>query len=621
MRLASPESSQLRHNDRRGGPLEMAVTSPRGGKRSWAKETPPLAISALAMLLLLAVLPSALNLPQSNPTEQLEYAPGPPEDDNDVTPPAGNLSSFGLGSSGSLDAGAAGEGPGGGPIETPGGKGARPVTKRCVGNPPKQTSDPLAPPCVAHFSGDNGGATYPGVTRDEIVVVVYADGGYYSVGTSKGTEQQPTSGIIDFAKPPEGEEHPEQRAARALHRFFNERFQTYNRYVHVYMYWTGGNPNAERQRADAVDMYAKLKLFAVLPVLGVDHSPVVDPLARRGVLVIGSASGKPASFYQKYPGLLWGYLPSIEKQAEVFAAWICKKVVGRPVSNSGNTEHMGKPRKLGLMYTTSPRHQGMTAFAMEAKRRIEACGGSFAMERATPYAGLAVQVDQSDDYPLQNMSAFAAEGITTIIWAQGYETRQSKAAAQLNYRPEWFTAGDGWMEGWQTSSYQDQSVWRHAWTVTTEVMQGPQQETPCYRAILEADPEMHPTDISYVCTFYSYYVDYRQLFTGIQVAGPKLTPASMDKGFHAIPKIESSSPRVPACYYDPGDYTCVKDAMAMWWDPESTAPNSDTPGCYRAVLGGRRFIGPTPPEGDPTEQKNPSSDPCSTYVGGVTIGG
>src|SRR5688572_12407961 len=47
-----------------------------------------------------------------------------------------------------------------------------PRVRRCVGDPPRQTEDPQSPPCVAAWSGDNGGATWQGVTRDEIVVAV-----------------------------------------------------------------------------------------------------------------------------------------------------------------------------------------------------------------------------------------------------------------------------------------------------------------------------------------------------------------------------------------------------------------------------------------------------------------
>src|SRR5688500_1174590 len=118
------------------------------------------------MLGLLAVLPSALNIPQSNPAETLEYAPVPPEDQNQPPPAAGNFSSLGLGSSSGIAAGASpdAELPGGGEV---GGRAVKTAgTKRCVGSPPRQTEDPLSPPCVAHFEGDNGGATYQGVTRD-----------------------------------------------------------------------------------------------------------------------------------------------------------------------------------------------------------------------------------------------------------------------------------------------------------------------------------------------------------------------------------------------------------------------------------------------------------------------
>src|SRR5687768_13341948 len=71
--------------------------------RSGARDYPPLAVAAAIALGLLVLLPSSLNLPQSNPAETLEYAPVPPEDNEDVPPPAGNFSALGLGSSSGLD--------------------------------------------------------------------------------------------------------------------------------------------------------------------------------------------------------------------------------------------------------------------------------------------------------------------------------------------------------------------------------------------------------------------------------------------------------------------------------------------------------------------------------------
>ena len=45
---------------------------------------------------------------------------------------------------------------------------------------------------------------------------------------------------------------------------------------------------------------------------------------------------------------------------------------------------------------------------------------------------------------------------------------------------------------------------------------------------------------------------------------------------------------MPACYYDPGDYTCVKDSVAMYWDPNGSIPGYSGKGCWRAPLGGVR---------------------------------
>src|SRR5688572_27770788 len=110
----------------------------------WARRYPPLATLAMAVLIAAFVLPSSLNLPQSNPSTVLEYAPVPPEDDS---PPdtSGNVGSLGLGSSNSLNEGDTAPPPPP-PIPTPGvpGKASKEAQKSCVGPPEnkRQTDDP-----------------------------------------------------------------------------------------------------------------------------------------------------------------------------------------------------------------------------------------------------------------------------------------------------------------------------------------------------------------------------------------------------------------------------------------------------------------------------------------------
>src|SRR5947209_7287984 len=180
------------HEESPGLATVLGTIEERRKGSSWARKYPPLLAMALAVLIAVAVLPSALNLPQANPTETLEYAPVPPSDNDPPPPPAaGNLASLGLASSPGLVSGPSDKGVGtGGTGKGPGPAPAvaqdlpppppaaalppaikTPSTKGCVGKPPRQTEDPLAPPCVASFSGDNFGATYQGVSKDEISVL------------------------------------------------------------------------------------------------------------------------------------------------------------------------------------------------------------------------------------------------------------------------------------------------------------------------------------------------------------------------------------------------------------------------------------------------------------------
>src|SRR5437764_1079832 len=76
---------------------------------------------------------------------------------------------------------------------------------------------------------------------------------------------------------------------------------------------------------------------------------------------------------------------------------------------------------------------------------------------------------------------------------------------------------------------------------------------------VDSSTSLSDADVSqYACAL--IYPHLRQLFTGIQVAGPQLTPQAMDEGFHAIPPHPSDVPTEPACFYGQHEYTCVKDS-------------------------------------------------------------
>lgn len=477
----------------------------------------------------------------------------------------------------------------------------------------------MSPPCVAHFDGDNFGATYPGVERDEVTILAYVDAKIHS-GTRNGSEDETVhfGEYFDLGEPPREGETITLRTLRRFQRFFNDRFQLYGRSARIIVHFApqrSDQKSAETRRADAAEAYSRYRPFAVVTSAVLDgfQDEYLEAMAAKGVLVFGSSNGnRERAFLQRHPGLVWTVPPTLEKQAELVTSAICQQVVPHPVGDAGQAEMHGQPRRLGLLRTTDPRYPDLRRYAELIKAGVEDCG-VFVSDATFPWAGQQVQTNKTDPYAVRNMAQFQRQDVTTVIWAGGLESEHSKAAAQLGYRPEWVVAGDRIHEGNNNGRIQEQSVWEHAYVVTTVVRVQPRAVHPCWMAIVEADPEAPPTEADHACQTYPFYADLRQLFTGLQVAGPRLTPETIDRGLHAIPAIRSTDPFVPACFYEASDYSCVKDATVGHWDPQGQPEQDvDQPGCWRMVRGGERFIGSWP-DGNMTDAARPD-DPCNPYT-------
>jgi len=410
------------------------------------------------------------------------------------------------------------------------------------------------------------------------------------------------------------DEDVQVRLDRALQRYFNERYQTYGRFVRFTSCFSDSSRTAEARRSDAVAHLSRFRPFSFNNLSeGANRDEYSDVLLRRKLLGFSAVPFLPAPTFRRHSPLYWGFMASIEEYAEHVSAYVCTKVVPFPVSNTGNTADRGGPRRLGLLRTDNPGYPGLQKLALLVRERVTACGGNFVAEATYPTVfGIDVET-RRPGYGQENMARFQQDGVTTVIWPGGWETEQSRAAASLGYRPEWIMAGDYQVEGYDVGQLQEQSVWQYAVVMTNVTREGQFEENLCYLAALEADPEFPRQDASYACPLGQVYESLRQLFTGIQVAGPKLTPGTMERGYRAIPAVRSNDARVPACFYDPGEFTCVKDAQAMWWDP-SAAPRNNTRGCWRMMEGGRRYLTAAWPGGDILAQKDAGRDVCNGFA-------
>lgn len=433
----------------------MAESGPKKTVRDWVRRYPPLVSFVIAVLIMLVIMPSALNLPQANPSTVLEYAPIPPEDDEEPPPNEGSLSTLGLGTSDTIEEGA---GVDTGPLQL--GEGDKPIVKRCVGTPARQTEDFNAPPCVPYFTGDNGGTTFRGVTKDEIKVVIYTDV-HEGIGGDSGYETTPPAGeICDIDSAPNnpdnvgcinGEgtaDHDTIQVTRALARYFNDRFQTYDRHVHFYVYWGSGNGPSGR-RSDVADIFERIGPFASIDatVFGESQS-FIEAAVKRQISIYSSYSNLPNRTFRENAPFLWSFWPDIEHQAALFKDYFCKRVAPFKVNFTGNADQFGDERKYGLLYTTDPLYAGDRQFAELAKKSLrEGCPNGAEIDIAGEYSypnnGFSLDTNpETIAKGDENIARMRNDGVTTIVWLSGYETEHSKSADEARWYPEWVIAGN-----------------------------------------------------------------------------------------------------------------------------------------------------------------------------------
>lgn len=568
------------------------------------------------------VLPSSLNLPQSSPSTTLEYAPVPPEDDSPPPLASGSFASLGNTLSNTLRTRVAPPPPP--PDLPPPGQ-----QKSCARG--RQTEDPNSPPCQNFFDGDNFGETWQGVTANEITVLIYNQVGRIIDQGQGQVDDTPSAGtycdvdILDCDDPgeegygePDDDPHGWLLIANAFSRYFNERYQTYKRHVHFYYYWSGAD-TAPARKGDAADNWERLQPFAVLvqPWWGGFVQEYIAAMSYRDVSVFGAFLAEPRSFYQQYAPKVWSYWPDVENWAEMYSSYVCEKAGPGTVVNDG--PFAGQQRVYGSLRTTDPQYENLQLFAkLAAQGMKKKCGLQIKTEKTFAQSGFWFDNQtrgENQTAAQTNMAGFAQDGVNTILYLGGSDTYHSEAAAAQvpQYFPEWIVAGDGDMDGRGFATRQNQDAWRYAWTHTYQLREDDREKNSGYQAYKEADPD--GTNYNWAVTFYR---DFFMLFQSIQVAGPRLDPFQVDAGLHAIQRRDSTSPYVAACYFHPGDYTCVKDGAETWWNPDKRDSNNNE-GCFQMVRGGYRYAADRWSQalgaGIDVQGYKQNDDPCTSYGG------
>ncbi|MHB8509075.1 MAG: type 1 periplasmic-binding domain-containing protein [Candidatus Dormibacteria bacterium] len=538
-------------------------------------------MGALALALMIAILPSSLHLPITGPGGQAEVAPVPGQGKTQA-----NLSQLGLADSGTVGAG-------GSSALADAGMPTPPLTEllqglqvggtvaqqfHCVGNPPRQIEDPLSPPCAAPFKGDNGGATYQGVTPNSITIVL-ADQQYGTQGA-------------DYTQAPQPADDPYDITARALLRFFEARFQTYGRSVRlVKAGCTCGSPGGSEMPYQQlqqmyhpfafIDEHAMGDIDRSAPQNGQDVFAVSD---RGNGDFCGQASSALTTPYT------WCFSSSTNRDDAAFGGYVCSGLVGRHATQAGGALSLST-RKFGIL-----EQQGQSATGDDIAAALkQTCGLNPAVYTWNP----------PTDYTTA-IARMNADGITSVIVANPMNA-VIDAAPQQDYFPEWIWPPFGTFNSQSTirnPSWNPQEM-AGSFGLVDNWRWRPVPQPYWYAAAQAASPGLSPDTTAGSSTYYGLLM----AFTAIQMAGPHLTPTAVQSALERFTAADDP-PWSPHAGYAPGDHSFIHDFTIARWDNSAVAPGTSQPGCERLADGGRRYRAEGPWPTDDRVAGTGSEQPC-----------
>ncbi len=488
--------------------------------------------------------------------------------------------------------GVGGVGGAGGATEGPGAVSAG-STAHCVDG---RQYDPkffyYAPTCVPKFSGDNGGATYQGVTKDTIKVVHYTgNNGAFIDSLSEAQGQASTREHRDAFK-------------RAVMNVINSRYELYGRKLQM-VEWEGQcaavPPDYPCLRNEMRQMVQQEKPFAVIWATSV-ASPAFDELSALKVLNIGGWNFRDSFSQQRRP-YHWDVQMGGTQLVRHAAEWWCKRMHGGKARYAGETgsgegqnppsnDIRSKPRVLGVISTDDPENKlAITTFKDELKK----CGATVAHEyyyaqdvtRAEEQRRLAVA--KMREAPESTSIMCFCELLAPIFLYQTCEEQR--------YYPEHVMVGTGFMDADEPGQAYDHTLppeghqFENSFGLSSIPAQEPEATNDANRVWKAGgNPGSVPGEYGDATLHWSYFA---MLGTMIQSAGPNLTPANVEAGVFRQPvrggSRETLNPFVNQRSFGPGDYTWSDDMREVYWSTIKPSPFNGEPGTQVALNNNRRF--------------------------------
>ena len=425
------------------------------------------------------------------------------------------------------------------------------------------TWSPYAPPCVPAWSGNNGGATAPGVTANTITISYREEGENSSVNAVRSI----MPGVLPT----------DSQVLYDLNVFlqaFNKEYELYGRHVVVKPFMAQGDAmeemvgqNTQGAQEDAATA-ASLGAFAditPLPTGPYDQALVQNHVVAMNQLLVSNQYLSSSAPYA------YSVIPSLDDLGALLTTIGCN-LGSSPVSFAEDPSLNGKQRVFGAVVLEDPQYQGLENGIVNGLKK---CGVQIPVV-------INYTLDLSNiQQQMQNaISQMKANHVTTVLCGCDPvgEIYVTQAADQQSYGPEWFS---NWLPAQMERLY-SQDQWAHS----VEVGLGPsipEQQDEAYKVFQMVDPGGQPQEP------YFWYIYYQllYLFNGLQAAGPDLSPQNMLSGLQHLPG--SQQGQVGSWIYGSGIYWPFSQAQVSYWVPNKPNAFDGKAGDYNPCFSGQWF--------------------------------
>jgi hypothetical protein len=434
-----------------------------------------------------------------------------------------------------------------------------------------------APNCVPIWDDtrDNGGATYQGVTKDEIKIAIYTS-------QNAEVERQALEATIGRKLPTQEEDDANRDIVMES---LNALWETYGRTVTWTRLNASGAPDDEiAAKADAIRAAEEMKVFAVIGGPARTNAFAAELAARQVVCIC--TDSQPEENLEAWAPYVWA--PGLAAtQRNNMVAELVTKLAGHRAEHAGG-DLVDEERTFAVVYQDTA--DGAQRTGAEALQSLLADDGVDVS--LVPYTYDLGAMQEAAGTMVARMKA---DGVTSIVF-DGEPFMPfflSIAATTEAWFPEWVLAGTGLTDTTAAARRYPQDQWRHAFGVSSLIA----RITP---ELADKEPNFVQWYAGKKLTSYPGIFELPTLFNGIHLAGPNLTPATFRDGLFSYQPTKSYLTNWGVSWGEHGlwskpDYAGADDVTLVWWDPDAVGPHEvqeageEGQGMYRYVDGGQRY--------------------------------